>query len=350
MVEISTIGLDIAKNVFQVHGVCGDGAVGVRRQLRRNEVVKFFSTLTPCLVGMEACATSHYWARQLRLLGHEVRLLPPVRVRAYVKAGKKNDAADAAAICEAVTRPHMQSVPVKTESQQAILLLHRTRDLLVRQRTTLICALRSHLAEFGMIAGQGRGNFTKLRARLEDNEDGSLPALAQSALRLIATQIDDADAKIEALEKEIVARHRHDDASRRLATIPGIGPIIASALAASVPDASMFKSARQFAAWLGLVPRQNSTGGKNRLGAITKAGDRYLRRLLVVGATGLIRYKRTTIPGGIEWVLRLLAHKPVRLVTVALANKMARIAWAILSRGDIYRHAGSAVEKQPAFA
>jgi transposase len=348
MDEIITIGLDIAKNVFQVHGVDGKGGVTVRRQLRRADVLQFFGSIPVCLVGIEACATSHYWARQIGALGHKVRLLPPAHVKPYVKRGKKNDAADAAAICEAVTRPHMRSVPVKTEVQQAVLLLHRARDLLVRQRTMLILALRSHLAEFGTIAGQGRGNFVKLRAQIASMD--SLPELARSALQLIAAQIDDADAKIDALEREIVARHRHDEASRRLATIPGIGPIIASALAASVPDASTFKSGRQFAAWLGLVPRQNSTGGKERLGGITKAGDRYLRRLLVVGATGLIRYKRKTIPGGIEWVEKLLARKPVRVVTVALANKMARIAWAILRRGEIYRHAGSAVGKQPAFA
>jgi transposase len=337
MADISTIGLDIAKNVFQVHGVCGDGAVAVRRQLRRGDVLKFFASLAPCLVGMEACATSHYWARQLRALGHDVRLLPPARVRAYVKPGKKNDAADAAAICEAVTRPHMQTVPIKTEQQQGLLLLHRARDLLVRQRTMLICALRSHMAEFGMITGIGRGNFTKLRAELDGAQECSLPKYARTALCSIAAQIDDTNAKIEALEKQIVARHRHDETSRRLATIPGVGPIIASALAASVPDASMFKSGRQFAAWLGLVPRQNSTGGKDRLGGITKAGDRYLRRLLVIGATGLIRYKRQNIPGGIEWVANLLARKPVRLVTVALANKMARIVWVLLYRSEDYR-------------
>jgi transposase len=339
MNETITIGLDIAKNVFQVHGVDAAGGVTVRRQLRRTEVLKFFGSLPACIVGVEACATSHYWARQIGALGHQVP---------YVKRGKKNDAADAAAICEAVTRPHMQTVPVKTEAQQAVLLLHRARDLLVRQRTMLICAARSHLAEFGVIAGQGRGNFTRLRAQIDSMD--SLPELARSALQLIAAQIDDANTKIDALEREIVVRHRHDEASRRLATIPGIGPIIASAVAASVPDASTFKSGRQFAAWLGLVPRQNSTGGKERLGSITKAGDRYLRKLLVVGATGLIRYKRKTIPGGIEWVEKLLARKPVRLVTVALANKMARIAWAILRRGEIYRHADVAVDKQPAYA
>jgi transposase len=339
MVEIITIGLDIAKSVFQVHGVDASGSVVVRRQLRRAELLKYFGSLSPCLVGMEACGSAHYWARQIGALGHEVRLLPPAHVKPYVKRGKKNDAADAAAICEAVTRPQMRSVPVKSEAGQAVLLLHRARDLLVRQRTMLICAFRSHLAEFGVIAGQGKGNFAKLVASLDRH---GLPASALVALRLLAAQIDDARAKVDVLEDEIVAQHRRDEASRRLASIPGIGPIIASAIAASVPDASVFKSGRQFAAWLGLVPRQNSTGGKERLGGITKAGDRYLRRLLVIGATGLIRYKRKTIPGGLAWVTKLLAKKPVRLVTVALANKMARIAWAILCRNEIYREATAA--------
>jgi transposase len=339
MVEIITIGLDIAKSVFQVHGVDASGSVVVRRQLRRAELLKYFGSLPPCLVGMEACGSAHYWARQIGVLGHEVRLLPPAHVKPYVKRGKKNDAADAAAICEAVTRPQMRSVPVKSEANQAVLLLHRARDLLVRQRTMLICAFRSHLAEFGVIAGQGKGNFGKLVASLDQQ---GLPASALVALRLLAAQIDDARTKVEALEDEIVAQHRHEAASRRLASIPGIGPIIASAIAASVPDASAFKSGRQFAAWLGLVPRQNSTGGKERLGGITKAGDRYLRRLLVIGATGLIRYKRKTIPGGLAWVTKLLEKKPVRRVTVALANKMARIAWAILCRNEVYREAAAA--------
>ena len=337
MGEIITIGLDLAKNVFQVHGVDAAGAVVERRRLRRAEVLKFFGGLPPCLVGMEACGSAHFWARQVEALGHEVRLLPPAHVKPYVKRGKKNDAADAAAICEAVTRPHMQIVPIKTEESQAVLVLHRTRDLLVRQRTMLICALRSHLAEFGIIAGQGKGNFTKLAAALEAGENEALPALARSTLQLLAKQIDDGNEKIEAIEKEIVAQHRRNEASRRLATIPGIGPIIASAIMASVSDPTIFKSGRQFAAWLGLVPGQNSTGGKERLGSITKAGDRYLRRLLVIGATGLIRYKRQNVPGGLDWLTNLLAKKPVRLVSVALANKMARIAWAILCRGETYR-------------
>jgi transposase len=272
-------------------------------------------------------------------MGHEVRLLAPADVKPYVKRGRKNDAADAAAICEAVTRPHMRFVPVKSVEAQGVLVLHRSRDLLVRQRTTLICSLRSQLAEFGVVAGRGKGGFAKLRGLLEAGEAGALPAQALWALGLLATQIDDANAKIAALDKEIVAQHRANQESRRLATIPGVGPIIASAIAAAVPHAAAFKSGRQFAAWLGLVPGQSSTGGKERLGRITKTGDRYIRRLLVIGATGLIRYRRAVIPGGPDWVAGLLARKPVRLVTVALANKMARIAWAILRHGGVYRHA-----------
>jgi transposase len=339
MVEIITIGLDIAKNVFQVHGIDGAGEVALRRQLRRAQVVTFFGKLPRCLVGMEACGSAHYWARQVGALGHEVRLLPPVHVKPYVKRGRKNDAADAAAICEAVSRPHMQAVPVRSAENQAVLLLHRTRDLLVRQRTMLICALRSHLAEFGVIAGQGKGNFAKLVAQLVSEEGEALPDLARSALQSIAAQIADGDTKIAALEKQIVAWHRHDPASRRLASIPGIGPITASAITATVPDASIFKSGRQFSAWLGIVPGQNSTGGKERLGRITKTGNRYIRRLLVIGATGHIRYRRKNVLGGLTWLTGLLARKPARLVTVALANKMARIAWAVLCRGETYREA-----------
>jgi transposase len=235
----------------------------------------------------------------------------------------------------------MQFVPVKSAEQQAVLMLHRTRDLLVRQRTMLICALRSHLAELGVVAGQGKGNFAKLLAQLE-SEGEALPEPARAALRLMAAQIADADEKIAALEKAIVARHRSDDVSRRLASIPGIGPITASAIAAAVPDGSVFKSGRQFAAWLGLAPKQNSTGGKERLGGITKTGNRYIRRLLVIGATGHIRYRRKNVPGGLAWLTALLARRPVRLVTVALANKMARIAWAVLCRGEVYKEAAAA--------
>jgi transposase len=340
MAEPITIGLDIAKTVFQVHGVDASGAPVVRKQLRRAEVLTFFGRLPRCLVGLEACGSAHHWARRIGELGHEVRLLAPVDVKPYVKRGRKNDAADAAAICEAVSRPHMRFVPVKSADAQAVLVLHRARALLVGQRTALICAVRSHLAEFGLVAGRGKAGFARLRETLAEMDE-AVPPPALSGLRLIAAQIDDADARIAELDKEIVARHRADEASRRLATIPGIGPITASAIAAAVPDAKAFKSGRQFAAWLGLVPGQSSTGGRERLGRITKTGDRYIRRLLVVGATGLIRYRRRTIPGGSDWVAGLLARKPARLVTVALANKMARIAWAILRHGGVYRHAAA---------
>jgi transposase len=341
MNEISTIGLDIAKSVFQVHGVDALGAVVVRRQLRRGELLKFFAGLPSCVVGMEACGSAHHWARQVGALGHEVRLLPPALVKPYGKRGKKNDAADAAALAEAVSRPQMSFVRVKSAEQLSVMMLHRTRDLMVRQRTMLICARRSHLAEFGRIAAQGKGGFGRLVASLDGPEGGMLPEMALAALRLIAAQIDDASKKMQALETAMLTRHRECETSRRLASIPGIAPITASALVAAVPDASIFKSGRQLAAWLGLVPRRNSTGGKERLSGITKTGDRYLSRLLVIGVIGLIRYKRKNIPGGVAWLSGLLNRKPARLVSVALANKMARIAWAVLCRGEIYRAAAA---------
>jgi transposase len=318
MNEISTIGLDIAKSVFQVHGVDACGAVVVWRQSRRSEILR-----RPPIVRRwdEACSSAHYWARQVGALGHEVRLLPPAHVKPYVKRGRKNDAADAAALAEAVGRPQMSFEPVTSAEQQSVVMLHRTRDLLVRQRTMLICALRSHLAEFGRIAAQGKGGFARLVASLDGPEGEMLPETARAALRLIAAQIDEASKKIQALETAIVTQHRELKTSRRLAPIPGIGPITASALVAAVLDASIFKSGGQLAAWLGLVPRQNSTGGKERLGGITKTGDRYLSRLLVIGATGLIRYKRKNIHGGVAWLAGLLDRTPARLVTVALANR-----------------------------
>lgn len=332
--EVCIVGLDLAKSVFQVHGTDAEGHVLIRRQLRRAEVGKFFSELPPCVVGMEACATSHHWARLVAGFGHEVRLLPPAQVKPYVKRGKKNDAADAAAIAEAVTRPHMRFVPIKTIDQQSMLMLHRSRELLVRQRTMLINALRAHLAEFGVIVGPGRNKIAALVALIDDGEV-NLPAAARIALGAIAEQIHGADQRIEALEKQIVADHRACEASRNLATIPGIGPITASAIAASVPDPSVFQSGRHFAAWLGLVPRQNSSGGKDRLGRITKMGDAYIRRLLVIGATGQVRHIGKRKPT--DWLAGLLLRKPVRVASVALANKMARMAWAILSRGEVYR-------------
>jgi transposase len=336
---VSVIGLDIAKHVFQVHGVDADHKPVLRRKLRRGEIEAFFAALPPCLVGMEACATAHDWARRLaRLarLGRGVRLLPPAYVRPYVKRGK-SDAADAEAICEAVTRPSMRTVPVKSAEQQAILMLHRTRDLLVRQRTQLANALRSHLAEFGIVARKGLWNVGKLAAILADGQDERIPEFAHLALSAIADQLEQVEVRIGRIEADIVAWHRRSEVSRRLARVPGIGPITASALVASVTDPGAFRSGRDLAAWIGLVPRQNSTGGKERLGRITKQGDRYLRRLLVVGATAVLGHARSRAATGSGWIAGLIARKPARLVTVAIANKMARVAWVLMARGQAYR-------------
>jgi len=281
MMEITTIGLDLAKHVFQVHGVDEAGHVVVKRRLRRAQVITYFASLPPCLIGMEACATAHFWARELRALGHEVRLMPPQYVKAYVKRGK-NDAADAAAICEAVTRPSMRVVPVKTEEQQSALMMHRARELLVRQRTQLINAVRGHLAEFGLVEAQGPWNVPRLLASMQ--EDRRVPELARQVLQLLAAQLDEVAKRIVELDARIAAWHKANPVSRRLATIPGIGPLIATAIAATVPDPDVFRNGREFAAWLGLVPRQTSTGGKQRLGRISRLGDKYIRQLLIVGA------------------------------------------------------------------
>jgi transposase len=297
-------------------------------------VLPLFERFPRCLIGMEACATSHHWARELKALGHDVRLMPASYVKAYVKRNK-NDAADAAAICEAVTRPSMRFVAVKTAEQQATLMLHRTRDLLVRQRTQLINAMRAHLAELGLIAARGRVGLQTLIGVVKDRTS-ELPHLARRALQIILNQLAAVGQQIGEIEHHIHAQHRSSEASRRLETIPGIGVIGATAIAATVPDPTVFKSGREFAAWIGLVPRQNSTGGKERLGSISKQGDRYLRRLLVVGATAVIRHARTH-PDKHPWLIELLARRPAKVVAVALANKMARIAWAVLVRGEIYR-------------
>jgi transposase len=283
-------------------------------------VVKFFSTLPGCLVGIEACATAHHWARELSGLGHKVRLISPSYVKAYVKRGK-TDAADAEAICEAVTRPSMRFVPLKSAEQQSGLMLHRSRDLLVRQRTLLVNAIRGHFAEFGIVAPQGIRRVGELAALLIEESATTLPPPARQALHALLAQLQALDGQITNLEAAIVASHRANEASRRLATIPGVGPITASAIVASVANAYQFKSARHFAAWLGLTPRSHSTGGKERLGGISKQGDPYLRRLLVTGATCVIRYARKKAPGDGEWLKGLLARRPARLVSVALANK-----------------------------
>ncbi|MCU4160802.1 IS110 family transposase [Acidiphilium sp. AL] len=330
---IVTIGLDLAKNIFQVHGVAADGRVIVRRQLRRADMRPFFSKLPACLIGMEACSSAHYWGRELVAMGHTVKMMPPAYVKPYVKRGK-TDAADAAAICEAVTRPTMRFVPIKTAEQQAVLTLHKVRELLVRQKVMLTNAMRAHLGEFGMVASQGPGGMTQLFEMFRTCGD-ALPAFAHAALNGIIAQIESAEQQIKAIEIKIMAWHRGNEQSLRLAGIPGIGPITASAIAASVPDANVFRSGRCFAAWLGLTPRAHSSGGKERALGISKQGDGYLRRLLVLGATAVLRYARQTNPSR-TWATRLLERKRPKVVAVALANKNARIAWVLMSRDENY--------------
>jgi transposase len=339
MNEITTIGLDLAKHVFQVHGIDASGAPVVRKRLRRSEVLTFFARLPRCLIGLEACATAHYWARELQAFGHEVRLMPAQYVKAYVKRNK-NDAADAEAICEAVRRPTMRFVPIKTAEQQAALLVHRGRERLVRQRTALVNALRAHLAEFGVIAPLGLRNVASLIAIVRDESDARLPDLARKVLRVLAEQVEQLQAAVAAMEEQLAAWHKSNPVSQRLATIPGIGPIIATAIASTVVEASGFRSGREFAAWLGLVPRQHSTGGKARLGGISKRGNRYLRRLLINGASAnLLRSKATNAD---PWVIGLRRRRPSLVVAVALANKTARIAWAVMHRQENYQRMAAA--------
>jgi transposase len=334
--KTTTIGIDLAKSVFQVHGIDATGQVTVRRKLRRPEVLAFFGSQAPSLVGMEACATAHHWAREIAKLGHQVQLMPPAYVKAYVRR-QKNDAADAEAICEAVTRPTMRFVPIKSIERQGVLVLHRTRELLVRQRTMLINAIRGHCAEFGIIAPQGARRTAELVEQVRQADAMELPDLARSALLMLADQLGGLATEIHALERRLLNWHRQNQASQRLATIPGVGIITATALAATVTDPSLFRSGREFAAFLGLVPRQNSSGGKDRLGRISKKGDGYLRKLLVVGATSVIRRSRTGSTASASWIRTLLERRPARVVTVAMANKTARIAWAVLTRGEVYR-------------
>ncbi len=334
--EISIIGLDLAKSVFQVHGVDGSGRAVVRKALRRSQVVPFFSKFAPCVVGMEACGTSHHWARELSSLGHEVRLMPPAYVKPYVKRGK-TDANDAEAICEAVTRPTMRFVSIKSPEQQAALSLHRTRNLLVKQRTQLVNMVRGLLAEFGVETPRGLHHALALASRLVDGEAAAVPALAQRVVAGLARQIAALQVELTVIEKEILVWHRSSDVAQRLATIPGIGVISATALAASVTDPQQFRSGREFAAWLGLTPLQHSSGGKERMGRISKMGDKYLRRLLVVGMTSLVRRARVSPASVDPRIIDLLARKPVRLATVAMANRTARVVWAVMARDETYR-------------
>lgn len=334
MKGITTVGLDLAKNVFQVHAADADGAVLVRRQVRRAQVLLFFSRLHPCLIGIEACAGAHYWARELAKLGHEVRLIPPSYVKPFVKRGK-TDAADAEAICEAVTRPNMRFVPVKTERQQAVMMQHRTRDFLVRQLTQLANAIRAHLGEFGIIVPKGVHNMGRL---LAEAETADLPPEARMPLDLLAGQFRDTKQRIDVMTAQIKSDAEVDETARRLQTMPGIGPITASVLAATLPDVSSFRTARDLPAWLGLTPKPHSSGGKERLGSISKMGNRYIRRLLYLGAMGVISARRLSEPG-IDWLGRLIATKPLKVAAIALANRMARAIWAMLKRGEAWRPA-----------
>jgi transposase len=341
MVEVVTVGLDIAKSVFQVHGVDAGGAVALRRQLRRAQVLPFFAKLQACLIGIEACATAHYWARELGALGHQVKLIPPSYVKPYVKR-QKNDAADAEAICEAVTRPTMRFVEVKSPEQQSVMVLHRVRLTLMRQRIQLSNTIRGHMAEFGLVAPIGREGLQKL-IRLVEEMDPRVPDEARVCLEFLVAQLQLVNLQILETDRRIRTSARSTEVGRRLMSIPGVGPLLASALVATVADPKAFKSGRNLAAWIGLVPKQNSSGGKDRLGGITKQGDRYLRQLLVVGALAVVRYAErhgTRRP----WLVQLLAKRPTKVATVALANKIARIAWAIMTSGESYR------EPEPAAA
>src|ERR1700675_1785332 len=334
--QITTIGLDLAKSVFQVHGVDATGQAVVRKSLRRSQMLPFFAKLPSCLVGMEACGTSHHWARELIKLGHEVRLMPPAYVKPYVKRGK-TDAADAEAVCEAVTRPTMRFVPVKSTEQQPALSMHRTRDLLVKQRTQLINMIRGLLAEFGVDIPKGLERALLMARQIVD---GKAPEVRMEAAKIVATlaqQALDTHIRLREIDRNLGVWLRGNDVARRLTTIPGIGPVGATALAASVTDPHQFRSGRQFAAWLGLTPLQKSSGGKERLGRISKMGDKYLRRLLVVGMTSLVRRAKYKPDAVDRWLAALLSRKPARVVTVALANKAARVIWAIMARGGIYR-------------
>jgi len=334
MDEVSTIGLDIAKSVFQVHGVDADGAVVIRKRISRMKVLEFFAALPPSLVGIEACPSAHHWSRKLQALGHTVKLMPPSHVKAYLKRSK-NDANDAAAICEAVTRPSMRFVSTKSEQQQSGLMLHRSRQLLVRQRTMLSNAIRGHMAELGIISAKGRNGTAALLEVIANADDGCIPAVARLSLDALARQYANATAEIRAIEKHIHAWHRSCEESRRLEEIPGIGPIVATALVAEVGDWKAFSSGRNLAAWIGLVLKQLSTGGKDRLGGISKQGNRYLRWLLVTGAMAVIRYARQH--GTRLWLARIMERRPIKVAAVALANKIARMAWAMMVRGERFK-------------
>ena len=336
MGKVSTIGLDIAKSVFQLQGVGADGQVVVRRQLKRRYVLAFFQKLPPCLVGIEACASAHHWSRELQGLGHTAKLMPPAYVKPYVKR-HKNDAADAEAICEAVTRANMRFVATKTPEQQSYLMLHRTRHLFIRQQTAVINAIRSHLAEFGIVAPVGRNGVDQLLGVVADAGDKRLPEIARACVAALGAQLQTLKAQVLQFDRLVTAWHRSSEASRRLDAIPGVGPALATALVASVANPKAFRSGRDFSAWIGLVPKQNSSGGKDRLGSISKRGDRYLRSLFTAGALAVIRYAKIHGTKHRPWLTSLLARRPTKVAAIALANKIARMAWAMMAKGERYK-------------
>jgi transposase len=336
MQTITTIGLDIAKSVFQVHGIDAAGQVVMRRQLKRRFVLSFFEKLPSCLVGIEACASSHYWSRELQALGHTVRLMPPAYVKPYVKR-QKNDATDAEAICEAVTRPNMRFVPTKTVEQQSCLMLHRARHLFIRQQTAVINSIRAYLAEFGIVAPVGRRGVEQLLEVVADTTDSRLPEVARACVTALGAQLRALKAQILEFDRRIIAWHRSNATSKRLDAIPGVGPALATALVASIADPRAFGSGRDFSAWVGLVPKQKSSGGKDRLGSISKQGDRYLRSLFTAGALAVIRHAKIHGTGHRPWLTGLLARRPTKVAAIALANKLARVAWAMMARNERYQ-------------
>jgi transposase len=341
MGEVCTIGVDLAKSVFQVHGADASGAVLFRKKLRRHQVLTFFAAQRPCTVAMEACGSAHHWAREIGRLGHTVRLIPPPYVKPFVKR-QKNDAADAEAICEAAQRPTMRFVGPKSEQAQAAAVVFRARDLLVKQRTQIINALRGHLTEFGIVVAKGPAHVPQLVRAVEDGGE-PIPELARPILQGLIEMLQALDDRIAGLDREIAQRAKEDETARRLMTIPGVGPVTATALAALAPPAETFKRGRDFAAWVGLTPLQHSTGGEQKLGTTSKMGERTLRRLLILGASGVLRWvARNGAPAG-SWLARMVARKPPMLVRVALANKMARVIWALMAKGGIYRAPAASV-------
>ena len=335
MEQARIIGIDLAKHSFQLHGAAVDGSAVFRKKLTRRKLLSFLESQPRCVVAMEACGSAHYWGRAIGELGHDVKLIPPIYVKPFVKR-QKNDTADAEAICEAASRPTMRFVAVKTEEQQALGMLFRTRDLLVRQRTQTINAVRGHLAEFGVIAPQGPAYVGQLACVVEDPGSG-LPEAVRELGGVLLGHIAGLNQKIRELDKELRLRSRQDEEARRLMTIPGIGSVSAMAIQAFAPPMESFQSGRDFSAWLGLVPRQNSTGGKPRLGKISKMGQRDIRRLLITGAIAVVRWAaRRGAPAG-SWLARMLARKPRMLVAVALANRMARTAWVLMMTKEVYR-------------